>query len=73
MQEKRREKISKITAHTATQNASKPERMVSFHWSNYQDGHYVSVGKKNYGGAREMVAVLKEFKPQDLIEIVVLF
>ena len=67
MQEKRREKISKIT-HTATQNASKPEWMVSFHWSNYQDGHYVSIGKKDYGGAREMVAVPKEFKPQDLIE-----
>ena len=67
MQEKRREKISKIT-HTATQNASKPERMVSFHWSNYQDGHYVSVGKRDYGGVREMVAVPKEFKPQDLIE-----
>ena len=42
--------------------------MVSFHWSNYHDGHYVSVGKKDYGGAREMVAVPKEFKPQDLIE-----
>ena len=67
MQEKRREKILKIT-HLAAQNASKPERMVSFHWSNYQDGHYVSVGKKDYGGAREMVAVPREFKPQDLIE-----
>ena len=51
-----------------TMNAMKADRAISFHWSNFENGRYQSIGKRDYGGFRDH-RVAKDLTKSDLITI----
>ena len=52
---------------TSKQTVPNNSRSVSFHWSNYEKQKYSTVGKQDYGGARDSVSVIKDMGKGQLI------